>query len=89
MVEHDDIESTLSRLTEATAALGPRPGFAARVMDALPMASNWLDAALRSSRRVLPVAMLAAVLATVWAAQSSNSVDASLAASYGAVELDW
>lgn len=89
MADRDELDTTLERLTKSTELLGPRAGFAARVMDALePAAPGFIDAALRSSRRVLPAALLVAALAAVWAVRA-NGVDESLAASYGAMELDW
>lgn len=93
MSEQRELDDTLERLAKATEAIGPTPGFSQRVMGAVaaagPAPMGWLDAALRSSRRIVPVALLAAALATVWAARSSGRVNESLAASYGAMELDW
>lgn len=90
MTEPGELETTLERLTRSTDAIGPGLGFAERVMSALPApGSSWMNVVLRSSRRVVPAALIVAVLTAVWAARSSSGVDESLAASYGSMELDW
>jgi len=87
---NDPSERELSRLLAATDALRPRPGFNARVLGALARESTpgFIELTLSSSRRVLPIALLAAALATVWAVQSDRSVDDALTASSGSVELE-
>jgi hypothetical protein len=87
---NDPSERELSRLLTATDALRPRPGFNARVLAALSRenAPGFIELTLSSSRRVLPIALLAAALATVWAVQSDRSVDDELTASSGSLELE-
>jgi hypothetical protein len=83
-------DERFARIERATAAIRPSPGFAARVMRKIGAERElgWLDATWLSSRRLLPIAALAAALAVVWAVQSDKSVDDELAASYGALELE-
>lgn len=90
MIEHEDIEQRLARLSGATDALRPSAGFSARVMLAIDSegAPSFLEAAWFSARRLVPVAAIAAALAVVWAVQVDNSVDDELATSYAAVELE-
>jgi hypothetical protein len=88
---HEDVSDRIARLGRATEAIRPSAGFTARVMGLLevdqPM--GWLDLVGLSSRRLLPVAALAAAVAVGWAVQSQSSADDALAVSYGAVELEW
>jgi hypothetical protein len=90
VIEQEDIEQRLARLTGATDGLRPSAGFSARVMLAIDReaAPSFLEAAWFSARRLVPVAAIAAALAVVWAVQVDNSVDDELATSYAAVELE-
>ena len=90
MIEQEDIEQRLARLSGATERLRPSAGFSARVMLAIDTESapSFLEAAWFSARRLVPVAAIAAALAVVWAVQVDNSVDDELATSYAAVELE-
>ncbi|HEX3596876.1 MAG TPA: hypothetical protein VHU80_17325 [Polyangiaceae bacterium] len=86
----EDAEARLSRLAGATAALGPRGGFTARVMAAIEAEQplGLIDALWASSRRLLPIAALAAAVAVVWAVENQTTVDDALAVTYGSVDLD-
>lgn len=90
MIEQEDIEQRLARLSGATDALRPSAGFSSRVMLAIEAeaAPNFLEATWLSARRLLPVAAMAAALAVVWAVQVDGSVDDELATTYAAVELE-
>jgi hypothetical protein len=98
MKDHDeDIDARLARLTRATRDVEPRRDFGARVARAVadqgPSSSaiepSWIDDIVRSARRLVPVAALAAVLSIVWAVQSDRAYDDAFAASYGDVETEW
>jgi hypothetical protein len=89
----EDIDQRLARLGLRTEAVRPSAGFSARVMqsvvaEAAEAAPGLLESAWFSSRRLLPVAAIAAALAVVWAVQVERSVDDELATSYASVELE-
>jgi hypothetical protein len=86
----EDVEARLARLARETEALGPSVGFNAKVMAAIDREepAGFIDALWTSSRRLLPIAAVAAALAVAWAAQSSGTVDDALAVSYGSVDFD-
>jgi hypothetical protein len=86
----EDVEARLARLSRETEALGPSPGFNARVMAAIDREepAGFVDALWASSRRLLPIAALAAAVAVVWAVQSHGTADDALAITYGSVDLD-
>ena len=90
MTDLEDIDQRLARLGRKTEALRPSAGFSARVMSAVAAEGtpSFLENAWFSSRRLLPVAAIAAALAVVWAAQVDRSVDDELATSYASVELE-
>ncbi|HVW26825.1 MAG TPA: hypothetical protein VHC69_15760 [Polyangiaceae bacterium] len=91
MTFHDkELDSTLSRLARQTATLGPRAGFAAKVMAAIEREQplGIIEALWTSSRRFLPIAAIAAAAAVVWAIESQTTVDDALAVTYGSVDLD-
>jgi hypothetical protein len=88
--EEDDIDARLAGFAERTAGLGPRAGFSSRVMLRVaeePVAS--LVALKLPARRFLPVGMLAAALALVWAFSAHSAVNEALAVSYDETELTW
>lgn len=99
MTNREDIEQRLARLTGETAALRPSAGFSARVMqaidgealrtkgDAVPAKGFW-ETAWLSSRRLVPLAAVAAVLAVGWAIHVESSVDDALATSYASVGFE-
>jgi hypothetical protein len=90
VIEQEDIEQRLARLSGATDGLRPSAGFSSRVMLAIEAeaAPSFLEATWFSARRLLPVAAMAAALAVVWAVQVDGSVDDELATTYAAVELE-
>lgn len=90
MTFEEEVDAKLSRLSKRTAALGPSGGFTARVMAAIEREQplGLIEALWTSSRRLLPIAALAAAAAVVWAVESQTSVDDALAVTYGAMDLD-
>lgn len=90
MIEQEDIEQRLARLSGASDAVRPSAGFSARVMLAInrETAPSFLETTWFSARRLLPVAAIAAAMAVVWAVQVDGSVDDELAASYASMELE-
>jgi hypothetical protein len=85
----EDVDMRLARLARETDALGPSAGFNARVMAAIEREEPaGFDALWASSRRLLPIAALAAAVAVVWAVENRGTVDDALAVSYGSVDLD-
>jgi hypothetical protein len=90
MTFEEEVDAKLSRLAKETAALGPSGGFTAKVMAAIEREQplGLVEALWASSRRLLPIAALAAAAAVVWAVESQTSVDDALAVTYGAMDLD-
>lgn len=89
MTQEEDIDARLARLSAGTAALGPRPGFSNRVMQRIGQEQLGTLYALNTpARRFLPLGMLAAALAMVWAVSVSSQVNEALAASDD-TELSW
>ncbi|MEO8902576.1 MAG: hypothetical protein ABI488_11310 [Polyangiaceae bacterium] len=92
MSGHEDSGQRLARLSGETNALRPSVGFSARVMQAIEQealrAPNFWENAWFSSRRLLPVAAIAAALAVGWAVQADRSVDDELATSYASVGFE-
>ncbi len=90
MTDLEDIDRRLARLRGATEALHASSGFSARVMEALAAeaAPGFWEQAWLSSRRLLPVAAIAATLAVGWAVQVDRSVDDELANSYASVGFE-
>jgi hypothetical protein len=90
VTDREDIDQRLARLAGATRALRPSAGFSARVrqtIDAEAVLGFWENAWF-SSRRLLPVAAIAAALAVGWAVQVDRSVDDELATSYASVGFE-
>lgn len=86
----EDLDQRLERMASATDGIRPRPGFNQRVMLAVLAEQPSLTEDLWSAaRRLVPVALLAAVLGLVWAVESDRSVDDALALSDDTVELAW
>jgi len=67
-------DERLERLFAATAGVGPRGDFASRVMGGLPR-GGVLVALPRAARIAVPVAVLAAAAAVVWAVVATRDVD--------------
>jgi hypothetical protein len=86
----EDIDRRLAHLSSATQAVRPSAGFSARVMQAIDAESapSFWENAWFSSRRLLPVAAIAAALAVGWAVQVDRSVDDELATSYASVGFE-
>ena len=89
MTWEDDMEARLARLGRATDELRPSAGFSARVMAAVEreQAPGLLELLWVSSKRLLPIAAVAAACAVVWAVQSQTTVDDALAVTYGSVDF--
>ena len=90
MSDLENIDQRLARLGRSTEALRPSAAFSARVMAAIAAetAPSFLESAWFSSRRLVPVAAIAAALAVVWAVHVERSVDDELATSYASVGLE-
>jgi hypothetical protein len=89
MSHEEDIDARLARLANATAGLGPRAGFSNRVMASIAEEPSLTLFALNApAKRFLPLGMLAACLAMVWAVSVTSQVDEALAASDD-TELSW
>ena len=92
MTELEDIDQRLARLAHETNALRPSVGFSARVMQSIEnealRAPGFWENAWFSSRRLLPIAAVAAALAVGWAVQVESSVDDDVAASYASVGFE-
>jgi hypothetical protein len=89
MSHDEDIDARLSRLAGTTENVGPRAGFSSRVMARIGEEQLGTLFALRApARRFLPLGMLAAALAMVWAVSVSSQVSEALAASDD-TELSW
>ena len=88
--DDDELDVRLARLARETAALGASGGFTARVMAAVEREQplGIVEALWASSRKLLPIAAIAAAAAVVWAVESQSTVDDALAVTYGAMDLD-
>lgn len=87
----EDIDRELERLRDATASVGPRAGFSARVMSAVASepAGFWFDFS-RVARVLVPIAALAAAAGVVWGIASSDAVDTAIAdTDDDGVEIAW
>ena len=89
MSDDEDIDLRFARLADATCDVRPRGGFSARVMQRIGEEQLGTLFALRvPARRFLPLGMLAAALAMVWAVSVSSQVNEAMAASDD-TELAW
>ncbi len=90
MTDREDIDQRLARLAGATHTLKPTLSFSARVMQAIDAEAvpGFWENAWFSSRRLLPIAAIAAALAVGWAVQVDRSVDDELATSYASVGFE-
>jgi len=86
----EDIEKRLSRIARATEPIRASAGFSERVMLAVQAeeGTGWLEQVLGASRRLLPVAALAAALGILWDVQAEQSDDGSWAVSDAGIELE-
>ncbi len=89
MSHDEDIDARLSRLAAATEQVGPRFDFSKRVMQRIGQEpiGTW-HALGKPARRFVPLGMLAAAMAMVWAVSVSSQVDEAMAASDD-TELSW
>jgi len=89
MSDETDIDARLARLAAATEGIGASPGFSSRVMARIGEEQLGTLFALRApARRFLPLGMLAAAAAFVWAISVSSQVDEAMASSDD-TELVW
>jgi hypothetical protein len=88
---NDPLEIRLTELAERTRALGPGPGFQARVVALLAARSKagFFGELVRSARWLVPVAVVIATLAIGVAAAEGDVTSADLAAAERRWELDW
>ncbi len=82
-MERDEIDERLERLVQATADVGPRGGFEARVMRAIET-----DFVPRAAKRIVPFAAIVACAAIVWAVVAWRDADDALVTS-DTVEMEW
>jgi hypothetical protein len=75
-----EVDRELSRLAKATVGIGPRPGFGARVMEAIDRQPTWTMALPRAFRRFAAVAALAAVAGLSFAIVVDRDIDETAAA---------
>jgi len=85
------LDARLAELNERTRALGPRPGFQARVLVALgARASMTLRRdVVRSARLLVPVALFLAVVSVGLASRDDGVTSVDFAAAERRWELDW
>jgi hypothetical protein len=86
-----EIDARLKRLRDATQDVAPSADFRVRVAAALQadrVAVRWFDDVLRSARRSVLVAAIAAAMATIWAVRSERVFDDALG-SYDTVDVTW
>ena len=89
MSHDEDIDARLSRLAAATEQVGPRFDFSNRVMQRIGQEQlGTLFALNKPARRFLPLGMLAAAMAMVWAVSVNSQVDEAMAAGDD-TELSW
>ena len=89
MSHEEDIDARLSRLAEATAQVRPRADFSGRVMQRIGAEPpSTLFALRKPASRFMPIGMLAAALAVVWAVSVNDQVNDAMASSDDAV-LSW
>lgn len=89
MSQDRDIEARLARLLAASDGVVPSSEFSRRVMQRIAAEQPETLLALRTpARRFIPVGMLAAALALVWAVSVDRQVDEAMASSDD-TELLW
>lgn len=88
---NDELEARLTELRARTEALGPRPGFQARVVGELAARNKTIlfGELVRSARWLVPVALVIATLSLGFAAGEGDVTSADLAAAERRWELDW
>jgi hypothetical protein len=92
VTDREDTEQRLDRLRRATEGAGPRADFTARVMRRISAEKieGWWSDLPRAARRLVPVAVLAAAVATVMAIRSTAAFDDALSSTDdNGVEIEW
>jgi hypothetical protein len=86
-----DTEARFDRLARATQDLRARPGFSARVMQAVQAEPTlgWIESVATNWRAVVAVAALAATTAVGVAVQIDEAETEASAVAFGAVEMQW
>lgn len=83
---HDEVDRRLGELARATEPIRAQSGFAQRVMLRVAAEGGWREELVRSARRLVPLAALAAVVAVTWAVLSASTTDEALAVAEENVE---
>ena len=87
--QHLDVDARLARLASATANIRPRTDFSSLVMQRIALEPLSPLLALRTPAwRFLPLGMVAAALALMWAVSVDGQVNEAMAASDD-TELSW
>jgi hypothetical protein len=87
--KHEDVDARLARLHGATEGVRPRADFSSRVMARIGEERvDTLWALGTPARRFIPIGMLAAALALVWAVSVDRQVNEAMAVNDD-VELAW
>ncbi len=90
MTDSEDwLDQKLGELARRTEALHVSAGFSARVADAIESDAPMPQELLRSARRLLPVALVVAVLGLGIAVSSEQSTDQAFAVADDVVEIEW
>lgn len=91
MRPEDDLDRRLAGLARATEPVRARPDFAGRVLAAVAQERkpDFLGEVVRSARRVVWIAAVAAVTAVGWATLTEQSATAAVAVADDTAELDW
>jgi hypothetical protein len=88
----DGVDLRLAELGKATESIAARSGFVDRLMLRVTAETvSWREEMVRSSRRLVPLAALAAMVALTWAVVSESSADHALAVADDevGVEMEW
>lgn len=86
----NELDQLLHSLADTTSGVAASPGFSGRVISAISATSafRW-SAIVGAARAALTLAVVSAVMATVWAVDTENQSDEALAAAYGAPVKEW
>lgn len=87
----EDIEERLARLARQTASLRPSREFSRRTMLAIhaEAALGFRSSLSRVAQRFVPVALIFALGAVVWAVASEREATLQMARSFAAPEYEW
>jgi hypothetical protein len=83
-----NVDERLERLGRTTEGVSPSPAFANRVMRAVEHEVGWWSGLPRIAVRIVPAFAVVAVLAVIWAYQSTRELDDAVIHS-SAVEVEW